>query len=287
MEIDLRYMERALQLARLGREGAHPNPMVGCVIVDPSGRIVGEGYHQKCGEGHAEVNAIADADRRGADLTDVTMYVTLEPCAHWGKTPPCAQLILDRKIPRVVVGCTDSFDRVDGKGIKMLREGGVELNILELPACRALNKRFFEAHLRRRPWVALKWAQTADGFVDRIRESASEAPLKISTPATQVAVHAYRAGFDAIAVGSRTAALDNPRLDTRLWPGSHAPRRVEFHRGDLRPQLEALYAEGITSLLVEGGPTLQRAFIAAGPVDELRVETSPALLSAPGVRIPR
>lgn len=283
-------MRRALQLARLGEIGAHPNPMVGAVIAGPDGRILGEGFHRRCGEGHAEVNAVADAERKGADLTTATIYVTLEPCAHYGKTPPCAKLIIDKRIPRVVIGCIDPFAKVQGRGVEMLREAGVEVLFAskELEQeCRELNRRFFTAHTLGRPFVALKWAETADGFVDRLR-SPEEEPLKISTPGGQVAVHRYRSTFDAIAVGSNTEKMDRPRLDARRFPGGRAPRRVSFSRNEpLIDQLRRLYSEeGITSLLVEGGPTLQRAFIEADLVDEIRREISTISLGKPGVKSP-
>ena len=283
------YMRRALELAKLGEIEAHPNPMVGAVIVGPDGKIIGEGFHRRCGEGHAEVNAIADAERHGADLTTATIYVTLEPCAHYGKTPPCAKLIVEKGIRRVVVGCIDPFSKVHGKGIEMMREAGVEVLFASetiAEECRRLNRRFFTAHTLGRPFVALKWAETADGFVDRIR-TAEETPLRISTAAGQVAVHHYRSTFDAIAVGSRTAQMDRPRLDTRHFPGGREPKRVSFNRHDpLNEQLRRLYAEGISSVLIEGGPTLQRAFLAENLVDEIRRELSPTPLNAQGISSP-
>lgn len=291
MNYDLKYMRRALELARMGELGAHPNPMVGAVIVAPDGTIIGEGYHEHCGEGHAEVNAVRVAGN--ADLASATMYVTLEPCSHWGKTPPCALLIIEKKIPRVVVGTVDPFAKVQGRGIAMLRDAGIDVAVIDdgelARECRALNRRFFTAHTLGRPYVALKWAQTADGFVDAVRTTADVAPLQISTPETRIAMHRYRATFDAIAVGTRTLLLDRPRLDCRLWPGARNPRRVQFTRHEpLDAQLRKLYAEGVTSLLVEGGPTLQRAFLNAGLVDELRIETNPSLtLAGQGVRAPR
>lgn len=282
MEINEKYMRRALELAKMGEIGAHPNPMVGAVIVDPTGKILGEGYHKKCGEAHAEVNAIADADRHGSDLTNATIYVTLEPCSHWGKTPPCARLIIERKIPRVVVGIVDPFAKVHGRGIEMLRQAGVEVEILDgeiSHACREINKRFFTAHELGRPYVALKWAQSADGYIDRTRHP-EEPPTLLSTAASRIAVHRYRSGFDAIVVGSNTEVTDRPKLDARLWPGGRAPRRVYLHGGDLEPQLRHLYAQGITSLLVEGGATLHQSFIDAGLVDEYRIETSPIIIGS-------
>lgn len=275
MEINEAYMRRALQLASLGEIGAHPNPMVGAVIVNANGEIIGEGYHQTCGCAHAEVNAVNAA--AGADLSDATIYVTLEPCAHYGKTPPCAQLIIDRKIPRVVIGTVDPFAKVCGRGIEMLREAGIEVTVLDgeiARRCRRLNRRFFTAHTLRRPYIALKWAQTANGFVDTLRTDPDIAPLKISTPESQIAVHRYRSGFDAIACGKNTLRLDRPRLDARLWPGGRNPKRVEFSRGNLSVQLSALYADGISSVLIEGGPTLQRSFISENLWDEIRIETA-------------
>ena len=283
------YMRRCLELAAMGEIGALPNPMVGAVIVDRNGRILGEGYHERCGQAHAEVNAVADADRRGEDITDATIYVSLEPCSHWGKTPPCAKLIIDRRIPRVVVGTIDPFAKVQGRGIAMLREAGIEVTALSgeiAEECRRLNRRFFTAHTLGRPFVALKWAQTADGYVDRLRTDPSTPPHRISSAASQMAVHRYRSTFDAIAVGSNTARLDRPRLDARHWPEGRPPRRVEFHRGDLAAQLRSLYESGVTSLLVEGGPTLQRAFLAANLVDEMRIERSAETLGEPGVAAP-
>lgn len=286
---EMKYMQRALELARLGEIGAHPNPMVGAVIVDPEGSIVGEGYHRVCGQAHAEVNAVADAEARGADLRRCTIYVTLEPCAHYGKTPPCAKLLIDKQLQRVVVGCVDPFAKVQGRGINMLREAGIEVVLAPEDVqqqCRDLNRRFFTAHTLGRPFVALKWAETADGFIDRIR-TAEEPPLKISRPEGQVAVHRYRSTFDAIAVGSRTEVMDRPRLDARLWPGGRAPQRVYFtSKEPLLPQLQRLYSQGITSILIEGGATLLQAFIDQGLHDEIRREVSAMRLDAPGIPAP-
>ena len=284
IQINELYMQRALQLARLGEIGAHPNPMVGAVLVDDAtNRIIGEGYHRCCGQGHAEVNAVADADRRANDVTAATLYVTLEPCAHYGKTPPCAQLIIDHRIPRVVIGTVDPFAKVQGRGIEMLRQAGVEVAMIggELEQeCRALNVRFFTAHTLRRPYVVLKWAASADGFIDR-RRTPSEPPTAFSTPATRMLVHRLRSTVDAIAVGSNTERMDRPRLDARFWPNGRAPHRVMFTSAEpLAEQLQRLYAaEGVTSLLVEGGATLLNAFFSQGLWDELRVERSPIQLT--------
>lgn len=290
MKIDEKYMWRALELAAKGEIGAHPNPMVGAVIVGPEGEIIGEGYHQTCGQAHAEVNAIASVGsaKREAGCGQWTMYVTLEPCAHYGKTPPCAKLIIEKGIPRVVVGMVDPFAKVHGRGIQMLRDAGVEVIVLDgeiAEACRKLNHRFITAHTLGRPFVALKWAQTADGYVDRLRSS-EEPPLQISTPSSRMAVHRYRSTFDAIAVGSGTERMDRPRLDARLWPGGRNPQRVYFNRGELLPQLQELYRQGITSLLIEGGPTLQQSFISANLYDEARIEINPAITLGFGIPAP-
>lgn len=281
METKQIYMRRALELARHGALDASPNPMVGAVIVDPDGKIIGEGWHRRCGEGHAEVNAVASVSDE-ALLRDATMYVTLEPCAHYGKTPPCAELIIRKGIPRVVVGCVDPFAKVAGKGISMLREAGVEVMVGMLEGeCRRLNEKFMTAHSQHRPFITLKWAESRDGFIDG----------RISTPLTSVAVHRERALHDAILVGSGTWLSDSPALDTRLYAG-HNPRRVVLDRCDrlegvpedvihitddapLPEVMERLYAEyGITSLLVEGGAEVLNSFIRDGLYDRIRVEKS-------------
>lgn len=301
MNIEEKYMRRALELARHGLGNTSPNPMVGAVIVDNSGRIIGEGYHRRCGEGHAEVNAIAsvaDADR-GA-LRDATMYVTLEPCSHYGKTPPCAKLIIDTGIPRVVVGAGDPFKEVAGRGIRMMREAGIEVAEGIMAAeSRALNRRFMTAHEQQRPFVTLKWARSADGFMDSDR--ADGQPAKFSTPLTAMLVHRLRSLHDAILVGSGTALADNPRLDCRLWPG-RSPRPVVIDRrrrldeaslrmsnpiiltdGDnLESNLKTLYSKGITSVLVEGGAELLQSFINSGLWDAARIETAPFTLGSHG-----
>ncbi|MCI9053777.1 MAG: bifunctional diaminohydroxyphosphoribosylaminopyrimidine deaminase/5-amino-6-(5-phosphoribosylamino)uracil reductase RibD [Muribaculaceae bacterium] len=301
MNIEEKYMRRALELARHGLGNTSPNPMVGAVIVDNSGRIIGEGYHRRCGEGHAEVNAIAsvaDADR-GA-LRDATMYVTLEPCSHYGKTPPCAKLIIDTGIPRVVVGAGDPFKEVAGRGIRMMREAGIEVAEGIMAAeSRALNRRFMTAHEQQRPFVTLKWARSADGFMDSDR--ADGLPAKFSTPLTAMLVHRLRSLHDAILVGSGTALADNPRLDCRLWPG-RSPRPVVIDRrgrldeaslwmsnpiiltdsDDLESNLKTLYSKGITSVLVEGGAELLQSFINSGLWDAARIETAPFTLGSHG-----
>jgi diaminohydroxyphosphoribosylaminopyrimidine deaminase/5-amino-6-(5-phosphoribosylamino)uracil reductase len=207
--------------------------MVGAVIVH-DGRIIGEGYHRKCGGPHAEVNAIASVSDEQL-LRQSTIYVSLEPCAHHGKTPPCADLIISKGIPRVVIGCRDSFEQVDGKGIQKLRDAGVEVTVGVLEAeCMALNRAFFTYHGEQRPYVVLKWAQSADRYIDMLRaEGDAHQPIKFSNEATAQRVHRLRALSDAILVGRRTAQLDNPSLTTRLWPGKNPLRLVIDRRGTL------------------------------------------------------
>src|SRR5574344_2598378 len=201
MTTDEMYMRRCLQLAKNGRQNAKPNPMVGaCIVYD--GRIIGEGYHVRCGEGHAEVNAFASVKTEDEKyLHDATIYVSLEPCSHYGKTPPCADLIIEKGIPRIVVGCVDPFSKVSGRGIQKLREAGrdVKVGILE-QECLRLNKRFIEANTKHRPYVTLKWAQSADGFIDKERNDGT--PEILSSPFTQMLVHKKRCETDAILVGS-------------------------------------------------------------------------------------
>ena len=274
MEIDIRFMRRALQLARLGEGLVSPNPMVGAVIVAADGRIIGEGYHHRYGGPHAEVCAVRsvkEADRHL--LSDSTIYVTLEPCSHYGKTPPCSQLIIDTGIPRVVVGSADPFPEVSGRGIRMLREAGVEVvvNVLR-EECDALNVRFLTAHRLGRPWIQLKWAQSADGFMAGLDKDGKPYPVKFSTPVSSVWMHRRRSMVDAIMVGRNTLEIDRPRLDCRLWPG-RSPRRVA-PRHDLELQMRELYRDGVTSLMVEGGPTLLQSFIDLGLYDDVRIETS-------------
>lgn len=281
-----KYMRRALELAAHGELDASPNPMVGAVIVDASGRIIGEGWHRRCGEGHAEVNAVASVADQEA-LKDSTMYVTLEPCSHYGKTPPCAELIVRTGIPRVVIGTLDPFAKVSGRGVARLREAGVEVEVGMLEKkCQELNRKFMTAHRCRRPYITLKWAQSADGFIDG----------HVSTPLNSMLVHKLRATHDAILVGSGTALADNPALDTRLYAGKSPVKVVLDRRGrvgnDLRmfsegetvvmrdysslaDAMEQLYERGITSVLVEGGATLHRSFIEDNLWDEIRIEVSP------------
>lgn len=248
MTTDEQYMARCLELAANGRFGAAPNPMVGAVIVH-DGKIIGEGYHRQCGGPHAEVNAVRSVKDERL-LRESTMYVSLEPCAHYGKTPPCADMIVEKGIPRVVIGCRDSFDQVDGKGIQKLRAAGVEVTVGVLEKeCLDLNRAFFTYHGKKRPYITLKWAQSADGYIDKNRsnEDNNEA-VRFSTNETTVRVHRLRALSDAILVGRRTAELDNPSLTTRLWPGRNPLRLVIDRKGALDMGLKLF--DGTTKTIV-------------------------------------
>ncbi|MDE7024692.1 MAG: bifunctional diaminohydroxyphosphoribosylaminopyrimidine deaminase/5-amino-6-(5-phosphoribosylamino)uracil reductase RibD [Paramuribaculum sp.] len=301
MEIDSRYMARAIQLARNGLGYASPNPMVGAVIVH-DGQIIGEGWHRRCGQAHAEVNAVASV-RNPELLKHSTIYVTLEPCSHYGKTPPCAQLLIDKQIPRVVIGSLDPFEKVSGRGVAMLRQAGVEVvcGVME-QECRMLNKRFMYAHTHRMPYVTLKWACSSDGYMDSDRTENTE-PVKFSSPLGATLVHLMRSRHDAIMVGSGTVLADDCRLDVRLVDGQ-SPRRVVMDRRNRVPQnaavmqgqgclhinhectleqlLHELYEQGITSLMVEGGATLLREFVRTHLWCEARIEQSPLKLAPHG-----
>lgn len=313
MTNDEKYMMRCIQLAQNGQLGAAPNPMVGAVVVC-DGRIIGEGYHARCGEAHAEVNAIASVKDESL-LKRSTIYVSLEPCAHWGKTPPCANLIVSKGIPKVVIGCKDPFSKVSGKGIEILRNAGCEVvtGVLE-KECMELNKTFFTMQLKHRPFITLKWAESADGYMDMVREGGE--PVKLSSPLTQMISHKRRAEHQAIMVGTRTALLDNPSLNVRQWVGSQPLRividrdlklprhlklfdggqptlvvtekdetldnaecfRADFSKSILPQLMEELCHRNIQSLLVEGGSKLLQSFLSEGLWDEAYVEHCPWVL---------
>ena len=313
MTNDEKYMMRCIQLAQNGKLGAAPNPMVGAVVVC-DGRIIGEGYHAKCGEAHAEVNAINSVKDESL-LRRSTLYVSLEPCAHYGKTPPCAKLIVSKGIPKVVIGCQDPFSKVAGKGIEILKQAGCEVvvGVLE-KACQDLNKAFFTVQLKHRPFITLKWAQSADGFMDVERNDGE--PVKLSSPLTQLIAHKRRAEHQAIIVGTQTARLDNPSLNVRDWCGPQPLRividkdltlprhlhlfdgsqptlvvteknetiagamtlQVDFNQSILPQLMEELQRRNIQSLLVEGGSKLLQSFIDEGLWDEAYVEHCPRVL---------
>lgn len=325
-ETDRLFMRRCLQLARNGRGSTSPNPMVGAVIVC-GGRIIGEGYHIRAGEPHAEVNAVRSVKECDLPLLkSSTMYVSLEPCSHYGKTPPCCDLIISCGIRRVVVATTDANSQVNGEGIAKMQRAGiiVDVGVLRDEALE-LNKEFFTYHSLHRPYVLLKWAQTADGYIDSLRTAGE--PLKISTPESSVAVHRLRSQCDAILVGTRTALLDNPSLTVRTWCGRQPLRLVVDRAGVLSPELKLfdgtlptvvytaeigvgkfggnveqvvldfshdilpqilshLYSLKINSLLVEGGASLLQSFIDAGLWDMARVECNQSLFAGSGVAAP-
>ena len=321
MTTDEKYIRRCIELASNGLCNAAPNPMVGAVIVH-NGKIIGEGYHARCGEGHAEVNAIRSVKDESL-LKESTIYVSLEPCSHYGKTPPCADLIISKGIPRVVVGCIDPFSQVSGRGIRKLRDAGIDVTVGVLEdECKNLIRRFVTFNTQKRPYITLKWAESADGFIDINRENGS--PVILSTPITSMYVHKQRAEHKAILVGKRTALLDNPSLTTRNWYGANPLRLVidrtlslpsdlklfdhttptliftekdkaeeknleyitlDFSK-DILPQiLTVLYERKIQSLLVEGGTTLLQSFIDSCLWDEIFVEHSEIVLGE-GVKSP-
>ena len=299
-------MSRCISLARLGAGNVSTNPMVGAVVVH-NGKIIGEGYHRKCGEAHAEVNAINSVKDQSL-LPESEIYVSLEPCAHFGKTPPCADLIIEKKIRKVYVGCLDPFSKVDGKGIQKLRAAGVEVvvGVLE-KECQELNRRFFTSVNLKRPYVILKWAQSIDGYIDKDCK-----PVRISNHQTEILNHKWRSEEDAILVGYNTALRDNPSLTNRLWAGKNPLRvvldrdlklprdlklfdgaartvvftgkeveadlsgvtvaKIDFERDDVAAQvLSALYEMKVQSLIIEGGANTHRKFIDAGLWDEARI----------------
>lgn len=304
------YMERALELAALGREWVSPNPMVGCVIVHED-KIIGEGFHQKFGEPHAEVNAVNSVADKSL-LSEATVYVTLEPCSHYGKTPPCAELLIKHSVKKVVICNEDPFPIVAGKGIQMLKEAGIEVEVgLLADKGEELNKRFFKANRTGLPYVILKWAETADGFI----ANADGSPVKISNTTTDVTVHRWRAEEDAILVGKNTVISDNPQLNVRHWIDGKNPVRVildskleldkaknifdgsqktlifnsvlsktennvEFIQSeDLIETLKMLKSHGVNSVLVEGGRQIHESFIRQELFDEIRIIKSSKILN--------
>lgn len=295
---DIRYMRRALRIAAYAAGYARPNPMVGAVIT-ARGRIIGQGWTQPWGGPHAEVMAVRSVSAADRPLLrEATIYVTLEPCSHYGKTPPCARMLIEEGIPRVVVGADDPFREVSGRGLRMLREAGCEVvsGVLR-EECEWLNRRFMTAHRLGRPWIELKWAQTADGAIGATTPDGKKHPLAISDPLTAAEMHADRAMADAILIGSGTFLSDHPSLTVRLAPARTNPLRVILdRRGRIAGQpfsdgvpalvindraplpdiMRRLYADhAVTSLIVEGGSDILAAFIAEGLYDEIRIETSP------------
>ena len=302
-DIDEKYMRRCLQIAANGLQNAKPNPSVGAVIVAADGRIIGEGYTSAYGGAHGEVNAFASV--KPADehlLKQSTIYVSLEPCSHHGKTPPCCDLIIRKGVKRVVCGCVDPFSQVQGRGIKRIREAGIEVvvGVLE-KECIASNKRFITFNTNQRPYIILKWAQTADGFIGRITSDGKQKePLAISTPFTKMLVHKLRAENDAILIGRGTFETDKPQLNVREWTGTNPERLLlsasmakESNQpegwkvfANIHDALAHLYKEKKQSLIVEGGAEALKQFIAKDLWDEIRVETNPNLTVEQGVAAP-
>jgi len=318
-------MQRALELAKLGIGFVSPNPMVGAVIVCDD-RIIGEGCHRKYGQAHAEVNAVNDALAKFENASELfkrsTIYVTLEPCAHYGKTPPCADLIIKHQIPNVVVGCRDPFDQVNGKGIEKLQAAGINVVVgISEAGCLDLNKRFFTRVKKQRPYILLKWAQTSDGFF----APADNSQFWITGKASRKLVHQWRGEEDAILIGKNTALIDNPQLNVRYGSG-RSPKRVVIDRNLELPELLnifdqsvetfvfnalktgvdgkikyialedfdnfvpqyilfQLYLQDVQSVIIEGGAKTLEAFINAGLWDEARIFTGKTILKN-GIKAP-
>lgn len=316
-----KYMRRCIELAKNGLCNVAPNPMVGAVIVC-DGRIIGEGYHVRCGEAHAEVNAIRSVKDESL-LKRSTIYVSLEPCSHYGKTPPCADLIIEKQIPRIVIGCRDPFSKVAGRGIQKLQNAGREVIVGMLEEeCLHLIRRFITFNTLRRPFITLKWAESADRFIDIERIDGN--PVLLSSPLTSMLVHKKRAENTAIMVGRRTALLDNPSLTVRNWYGRNPIRivldrnlslpndlqifngevptlvftekehpeeksvsyiTIDFAHNPLNQIMKELYQRNIQSLLVEGGSQLLQSFIDNELWDEAYIEKCPKRLYS-GVKAP-
>jgi diaminohydroxyphosphoribosylaminopyrimidine deaminase / 5-amino-6-(5-phosphoribosylamino)uracil reductase len=311
MSTDEKYMNRCLQLAELGLGYASPNPLVGSVVV-LNDRIIGEGYHQKAGEAHAEINAMNSVGD-SSQFREATLYVNLEPCAHFGKTPPCSDAIIRNGLKRVVIGITDPNEKVAGKGIRRLEQAGIEVTSgVLLNDCRSLNRRFLTTHEKKRPYIVLKWAQSNDGFIDRSRSASTSLPARITNKANTRLVHQWRSTEDAILIGTNTALLDNPQLNLRFAVGSQ-PLRVVIDKelrlpshlhlfdqsqptlvlnskqtkrdGNIswiqidfkQPEneiMQVLFKHEIQSVLIEGGTRILNSFIETGLWDEARIFTS-------------
>jgi len=307
---DKKYMQRCIELAKQGLGSAAPNPLVGSVIVY-KGKIIGEGYHKKCGEAHAEVNAINSVKNKLL-LSKSTIYVNLEPCSHHGRTPPCADLIVANKIPRVVIACIDSFAKVAGKGIERLKKAGcnVTVGVLEKESIE-LNRRFFTFHSKKRPYIILKWAESKDGFIDKNRKPNEPIkPIWITNKLSKKIVHKWRTEETAFMLATNTVLLDNPQLTVREWNGRNPIRividkklnlkkslkifdksaityvfntqknevvnnihfvKVNLDNNSLTEIMNFLFKNEIQSIVVEGGRKLLNSFIKNNLWDEARV----------------
>lgn len=307
--LDNKFINRCFELAKLGLGTAAPNPIVGCVIVYKN-KIIGEGYHQNCGEAHAEVNAINSVKDKSL-LKKSSLYVSLEPCSHQGRTPACSRLIIEKKIPNVIISCIDTFDKVSGRGVEMLKNAGVnvKLGVLENEG-KYLNRRFFTFHQKKRPYIILKWAKTIDGYIDIDRKNPLQKPEWITNDISRVLVHKWRTQESAILVGTDTAELDNPKLNVREWRGKNPLRvtidkdlrlpehlnlfdksqktivftskekkslnnlefiKIDFTKDVLMQVMKYLYKIEIQSLIVEGGKKIFDSFIKQNLWDEARV----------------
>ncbi|MDE5572905.1 MAG: bifunctional diaminohydroxyphosphoribosylaminopyrimidine deaminase/5-amino-6-(5-phosphoribosylamino)uracil reductase RibD [Muribaculaceae bacterium] len=301
--VDRKMLERAIKISRLGLSNVDPNPHVGAVIA-VGDLIIGEGFHRKCGGPHAEVNAFNSVSKANEKLLEqATIYVTLEPCSHYGKTPPCSLLIIEKGVKRVVVGAVDPNPKVDGGGIEMMCRAGINVIVADgeiAQRCRELDPVFMTSFSLKRPFVTLKWAQSNDGYM----ADKEGHPVKFSTPLTSTIVHQLRSCHQAILTTSSTVIADNPRLDTRLWSGGQSPVKFILDRnGKTSPNanifttgsepiiltasspaeiLQQIYSRNINSVLVETGPTMLNEFIKSGLWDRIRIERAPFDLSQNG-----
>ncbi len=312
MNIHEKYIKRCIELAQNGLGTTYPNPMVGSVVVH-NNKIIGEGWHRKAGEPHAEVNAINSVSNE-ALLKDAVIYVSLEPCSHYGKTPPCSDLIIAKGIKKVVIGTMDPFAKVAGRGIKKLLDAGckVKVGVLE-DECLELNKRFFTFHKKQRPYIILKWAQTTDCFIAPIIQD-NNRPVWITNKYSGQMVHKWRSEEDAILVGTKTVLKDNPSLNIRKWTGNDPTRiiidrtlktpidfsvldgtqktivicdqseenpeidkltyeKIDFSDNISKQICEVLYKNDLQSLIIEGGSNILQQFIDSGLWDEARIFT--------------
>jgi diaminohydroxyphosphoribosylaminopyrimidine deaminase/5-amino-6-(5-phosphoribosylamino)uracil reductase len=314
------FIDKCISLARKGALDVSPNPMVGCVIVN-NGEIIGEGYHKEYGKNHAEVNAIHSVKDK-SKLKNSILYVNLEPCCHHGKTPPCTDLIIKYNIPKVVIGCVDTFSKVSGKGIKKLKDNSIEVinGVLEKD-CIELNKRFFCYHIKKRPYIILKWAKSKDNFIAPINQ---EKPFWMTSEKSKKLVHSWRAEEDAILIGRKTVVADNPSLTVRMCEGKNPIRiiidkelsldkksnvfddqaetivfnkiksaiidKTTYLKADFNNLnediLNQLFNRDILSIIIEGGTITINSFIEKNLYDEIRVFTTDKLLEK-GINSPK
>lgn len=305
------YMQRCLQLATNGLGTTYPNPLVGSVIVDQHDQIIGEGWHRKSGEPHAEVLAVAHARKQGYDkkaFAKATLYVNLEPCSHTGKTPPCANMIVANGFKKVVIGTLDPHDKVAGRGVRLLQENGISTTVGVIEdQCNLVNKRFFTYHKKQRPYIILKWAQSLDGYIAPLHKK-EKSPVWISNTWSRQRTHQLRACEQGILVGANTIISDNPTLTTRDWYGSH-PKRFIWSNGKELPKshhifnkkastdiivaseaaqvVHQLYKYQLQSVIIEGGYNSLQAFIDQDLWDEAHIYQSPTTVLKNGISAPQ